>query len=630
MRKRLIPAMIIATAFAAFGVGLSTPPASATTTTISSVAKLPGEPAPLSAVASSLVAICHAVATDDGHHHHAGLCASKEGQEKEVKPGLHIVTCDYVCAGKGNKGRVRFSFKYLGTVGKNGYEPLSNPLADGSLQGATGAQFTYAGVNKSSKQCLASNPTDARGGLASIWPCDEKSFGKFNKWLIWELSPPHSPWKEYALINIYASNAGNDSKYYVLSGQDERDSEGTPVRVLSFGLVKREYQQWDAFPAPSPRVLSSRLDNSDRFMCHPNQVCTYTGEHLNGRAIRIPVSPGVGFDKQFILVQNSPHGYAGSVRNDAGQTTSNDLWIRRGRPGHYTYHCIKDGKWYATDHGWGYGEVLTAGQSHRCTEGHPVFRGSPELWVPQFNKNDASATGTVSVYQPGAPKAGAVHAIAPGVYGLGAAPGSYQLDSSRIPNRPTFYEVCHPNQHATAGVACLKNPGGNPNHVQDGVRLVQCAYHCAGNAASVIFEVYVTGVIGQNGYDPFSSPKDNTSYAGDPVYRFKYAPDRRQTRYCVSANPADVRTGHVMFWNCRNNPRRTNEDWVVHNVAGPHDPAKFALVNIGATNAAGDQASWVMSSTFDTGDHNPNVFTYTWGSTSTPAYQKWRGFPPVR
>jgi hypothetical protein len=193
--------------------------------------------------------------------------------------------------------------------------------------------------------------------------------------------------------------------------------------------------------------------------------------------------------------------------------------------------------------------------------------------------------------------------------------------------RPVYYEVCHPNQHATAAVVCAQKPGGNPNHVQDGIRLTQCSYHCPGAAATVIYEAVVIGVIGENGYDPFPNPKENASLVGDPVYRYKYAPDRRQTRYCISANPADVRTGHVMLWNCRSNPHRDNEDWVIHNVEASGQPRKFALINIGATNAAHDSQDWVMSSTFHTGEDNPNIFTYTSGSTSSPAYQKWKGFP---
>lgn len=242
-------------------------------------------------VKPSEVEICHAL--DAHEHHHAGLCVAKKGKDTSYSAGNLVVTCDYHCPGKDSYGRVRWQDRYQGTVGQRGYHPLATPLANKSLAGAVGAQFSYAGLGSNTKYCLSSDPTDARGGRASIWNCAQRTFGKFTKWLLWDLNPTAS-WHDYAIINIYASNAADDHTYYVLSANSDAATEGSDVRVLSFGLVKRAYQIFDGYKAlvvrsllrtSRARLLADRPSGTGG--CAPRSSCFYPEVNFGGTPLTV-------------------------------------------------------------------------------------------------------------------------------------------------------------------------------------------------------------------------------------------------------------------------------------------------------------------------------------------------------
>lgn len=195
---------------------------------------------------SSEVEICHAT----GHHHEAQQCISKEGADGKPNNGMLVETCDYRCPGKQRYGTVRWQMIINCVVGGVKCRPFKSPLANDALNGSGDAKFKYAGRESTSRFCLMPNITDARGGRMGIWGCS--TFGKiktakFTSWVLWDVYPGAHAYHQYAMINVYASNADSDDPYWVASAPNE--GEGLPIHVLSWGSVHEDYQIFDAFVA---------------------------------------------------------------------------------------------------------------------------------------------------------------------------------------------------------------------------------------------------------------------------------------------------------------------------------------------------------------------------------------------
>lgn len=99
------------------------------------------------------------------------------------------------------------------------------------------------------------------------------------------------------------------------------------------------------------------------YTCPGNGLCTFENDNWTGSPLFLPNS-SIGAGNVFNFIDNSL-GHADSVTNHTG----GDLWIVDRQLNSYV--CIIPAERYDSNDTYGYGEFLTAGNSHNCTENIP-------------------------------------------------------------------------------------------------------------------------------------------------------------------------------------------------------------------------------------------------------------------